>query len=104
MFKYGLTALTIAAGFLFVAGCETEHEGTSEKSTRISGEIEGHVLIAGQPVAGSTVTLYAAGEGAPTQLAQGKTDARASLNWTPNPRRKTAWFIWSPKAPRTASR
>ncbi len=79
LFKYGLTALTIAAGFLFVAGCETEREGTSEMSTRISGEIDGHVLIAGQPVAGSTVTLYAAGEGAPTQLAQGTTDAQGEF-------------------------
>src|SRR5208282_5053102 len=29
---------------------------------------------AGQPIAGATVTLYAAGAGAPTQLAQGKSD------------------------------
>src|SRR5208283_1609345 len=28
----------------------------------------------GQPIAGATVTVYAAGTGAPTQLAQGKTD------------------------------
>src|SRR5208283_2802221 len=29
---------------------------------------------AGQPIAGATVTIYAAGAGAPTQLAQGKSD------------------------------
>ena len=75
LIKHSLAALTVAAGFLFAAGCETEHEGKSEQSARSSGDIEGHVLIAGKPVAGATVTLFAAGEGAPTQLAQGKTAA-----------------------------
>src|SRR5262249_20180904 len=37
-----------------------------------SGELAGRVQGAGSPIAGSTVTLYAAGEGQPTQLAQGK--------------------------------
>src|SRR5579862_5678508 len=37
-----------------------------------AGGFEGKVLIAGSPVAGSTVTLYAAGDGKPVQLAQGK--------------------------------
>jgi len=36
--------------------------------------LAGNVQIAGSPVAGATVTLYAAGTGAPTQLAQGKTN------------------------------
>jgi hypothetical protein len=35
-------------------------------------ELDGKVQGAGSPIAGSTVTLYAAGEGAPAQLAQGK--------------------------------
>src|SRR5271166_1729646 len=35
---------------------------------------------AGLPIAGSTVTLYAAGTGAPTQLAQGKTDDNGAFN------------------------
>ena len=38
-----------------------------------SGGFAGKVQGAGSPIAGSTVTLYAAGEGQPTQLAQGKT-------------------------------
>jgi hypothetical protein len=82
LIKHCLAALTLAAGFLFASGCETEHEGKSEMSARSSGEIEGRVLIAGQPVVGSTVTLYAAGSGAPTQLAQGKTgdDGQFELN------------------------
>jgi hypothetical protein len=37
--------------------------------------IEGQVLGGGQPVANSTVTLWAAGSGAPRQLAQARTDA-----------------------------
>ena len=77
--KPGLVTLTAVAAILMTSGCKTEREGSSEKSARSSGEIEGHVLIAGQPVAGSTVTLYAAGEGTPTQLAQGKSDAKGEF-------------------------
>jgi hypothetical protein len=39
-----------------------------------AADLSGSVQGAGQPIAGSTVTLYAAGAGAPAQLAQGKTD------------------------------
>ena len=35
-----------------------------------AADLAGNVQGAGQPIAGSTVTLYAAGTGAPTQLAQ----------------------------------
>jgi uncharacterized protein (TIGR03000 family) len=38
-----------------------------------SGEFNGRVQAARSPIAGSTVTLYAAGTGKPIQLAQGKT-------------------------------
>src|SRR5262249_12627091 len=38
------------------------------------GEFSGKVQGGGSPIAGSTVTLYAAGEGKPMQLAQGKTN------------------------------
>ena len=46
--------------------------------------IQGQVLGAGAPIAGSTVTLYAASAGAPRQLAQVRTDAkgRFALNAT----------------------
>ena len=43
-------------------------------TTGSAAEIAGNVQIAGSPIAGATVTLYAAGIGAPTQLAQGQTD------------------------------
>src|SRR5208337_2960990 len=39
-----------------------------------AADLSGSVRGAGQPIAGSTVTVYAAGTGAPAQLAQGKTD------------------------------
>ena len=78
-YQQNLFAAALVGALAFASGCETEHEGTSEMSTRSSGEIDGHVLIAGQPVAGSIVTLYAAGEGAPTQLAQGTTDAQGEF-------------------------
>ena len=69
--QQNLLTLALVGTLAFASGCETEHEGKSEKSARSSGEISGHVRIANQPVAGSIVTLYEAGEGAPTQLAQG---------------------------------
>ena len=46
----------------------------------MAAELAGNVQGAGLPIAGSTVTLYAAGTGAPTQLAQGKTDDNGAFN------------------------
>ena len=45
------------------------------KASDLAGTVQG----AGLPIAGSTVTLYAAGTGAPTQLAQGKTDENGAF-------------------------
>ncbi len=42
----------------------------------LSGSVQG----AGSPIAGATVTVYAAGTGAPTQLAQGRTDDNGTFN------------------------
>ena len=39
-----------------------------------TSELAGYVLGAGKPIAEATVTLYAAGTGAPQQLARGKSD------------------------------
>ena len=41
--------------------------------------LAGSVQIAGSPVSGATVTLYAAGTGIPSQLAQGKTDGNGAF-------------------------
>jgi len=45
----------------------------------MAGEIAGRVQGAGHPIARATITLYAAGTGAPAQLAQGKTDANGAF-------------------------
>ena len=44
-------------------------------------DLSGSVQGAGQPIAGATVTVYAAGTGAPQQLAQGKTDDNGSFHF-----------------------
>jgi hypothetical protein len=80
LIKPGLVALAAGAVFLIVSGCSTCHIAKSGTTAQDSDDVEGHVLIAGQPVAGSTITVYAAGEGAPTQLAQGKTDAEGAFD------------------------
>jgi hypothetical protein len=46
----------------------------------MAADLAGKVQGAGLPIANSTVTLYAAGTGAPTQLAQGKTDDNGAFN------------------------
>src|SRR5208282_4592002 len=45
-----------------------------------AADFTGIVQGANQPITGSTVTLYAAGPGAPTPLAQGKTDDNGVFN------------------------
>ena len=44
-----------------------------------AGALSGHVLGAGAPIAGSTVTLWAASSGAPRQLAQARTGVDGSF-------------------------
>ena len=45
-----------------------------------AAELAGNVQCAGEPIAGSTVTLFAAGTGAPRLLAQGKADDGGAFN------------------------
>jgi hypothetical protein len=45
-----------------------------------AGGFGGKVLCANSPISGSAVTLYAAGEGQPLQLAQGKTGEDGTFN------------------------
>jgi streptogramin lyase len=63
-------AATLSAGVL-LAICWSQPAGApaADASGRLAGKVQG----AGSPIAGSAVTLYAAGEGKPTELAQGKT-------------------------------
>jgi hypothetical protein len=46
----------------------------------MAAELAGTVQGAGFPITGSMVTLYGAGTGAPTQLAQGKTDDNGAFS------------------------
>src|SRR5262249_51254233 len=65
-----LTAALLAGGLLAVYWPQPSSAGATADT---AGELAGKVQVAGSPVDGATVTLYAAGEGKPTQLAQGKT-------------------------------
>ena len=47
-----------------------------------AADLAGSVQGAAKPIAGATVTLYAAGTGAPTQLAQAKTDDQGAFKLT----------------------
>ena len=47
-----------------------------------SASLEGKVLGGGSPIAGSKVTVYAASDGKPTQLAQGETDEGGEFKLT----------------------
>jgi hypothetical protein len=77
--EYCIITLMTVAAFFVASGCTTCHEAKYGKSDRTSGGIEGHVLIAEKPFADATVTLFAAGEGLPTKLAQGKTDTKGKF-------------------------
>jgi hypothetical protein len=51
-------------------------------SSALAAELKGTVQGAKQPIAGSTITLFAAGTGAPKQLAQGKSDESGAFDLT----------------------
>src|SRR5262249_787149 len=64
-----LAAVLVAGGLLALHWAQPPSAGQDGGA---SGGFAGRVQGAGSPIAGSTVTLYAAGDGKPTQLAQGK--------------------------------
>jgi hypothetical protein len=64
-----LAAAVVAGGLLALHWAQPSSAGPDGDA---SGGFAGKVQGAGSPIAGSTVTLYAAGDGKPTQLAQGK--------------------------------
>jgi hypothetical protein len=68
-------------------------------------ELAGNVQGAGLPIAGSTVTLYAAGTGAPKQLAQGKTDDSGAfkLDAAPTPSDSVLYVIAKGGTPKAAA-
>src|SRR5271169_3242498 len=70
LLKYSLTALVAAGTFLLA------------HVTALGADLTGTVQGAAKPIASATVTLYAAGTGAPTQLAQAKADEQGAFNLT----------------------
>ena len=72
--KQGLVALTAVITVMYLSGCSGSgpDQGAAPQS---SSALTGQVVIAGKPVADATVTLYAAGDEAPAQVAQGKSAA-----------------------------
>ena len=67
--KPNVKTLALAAAFIAAAGHST---------TQAAG-LAGSVQVAGKPVPGANVTLYAAGTGAPAKLAEAKTDAQGAF-------------------------
>jgi hypothetical protein len=63
-------------------------------STDSARELTGCVLVAGQPVAGATVTLYAAGPAEPARLAESKTDDHGAFELdTGQPTSETQLYV-----------
>jgi hypothetical protein len=74
----------LAAGLLAYNGTRAQDPGAAP------GQLAGKVLGAGSPIAGSAVTLYAAGEGNPEVLAQGKSGPDGSFALTVGPKEREA--------------
>ena len=68
-------SLTVSLAAL---ACALAFTSSVARSADLAGSVQG----AGKPIAGSTVTLFTAGTGAPTQLAQGKTDDEGAFKLT----------------------
>jgi hypothetical protein len=66
----------VAGLLLATTGYPPASEGADDAG---AGKLTGKVQVAGGAVVGSEVTLYAAGEGKPVSLAQGKTGAEGTL-------------------------
>jgi streptogramin lyase len=61
-----------------VLACALAFATSNVEAAALGGSVQG----AARPIAGATVTLYAAGTGAPTQLAQARTDDRGAFKLT----------------------
>lgn len=71
----------------------------------MAADIAGNVQGAGSHIAGASVILYAAGEGAPTQLAQGKTNGNGAfkLKAKPAPKDSVLYLIAKGGTPKVAA-
>src|SRR6516165_5620362 len=75
------TALAVAASFILASGWSTSR--AADVTPGATGELTGSLQIAGQPVSGATVTLYAAGAADPAKLAEVKTDDQGAFKLDP---------------------
>jgi hypothetical protein len=67
---------------------------SGQQSTGSTGELAGSVQAAGKPIAGATVTLYAAGTAAPAKLAEVKTDDQGAFKLDAGPAtRETVLYL-----------
>ena len=73
MNRRGLFETSAKAVFLVGVGRSWLVNGAMAQTPGPNADTAATVRVAGDPVAGATVTLYAAGEGAPAMLAQGQT-------------------------------
>ncbi len=73
--KTSSLVLAAISALILAPGCSTNRAAEGKGEGDASGEVSGHVMGAGAPIAGATVTLYAASESAPAELANGQTDA-----------------------------
>jgi hypothetical protein len=78
----GLIVLTTVAAFTFVSHRSTAPARAQAASNSLS-TIEGRVILVGKRVAGASVTLYAAGEGTPTEVTRSQTDAEGAMTFRP---------------------
>src|ERR1700742_3942319 len=91
--KSTLTAITASVA-LFISNPQAT-------ATDLMGRVQG----AGSPIAGSTVTLYVAREGAPTELAKGKSDDNGAfkLNFAETPKGSVLYLISKGGTPKAAA-
>jgi hypothetical protein len=77
-----------------VAFITVASSGSGQQSTGSTGELTGSVQAAGQPIAGATVTLYAAAAAAPVKLAEVKTDDQGAFKLDAGPAtRETVLYL-----------
>jgi hypothetical protein len=98
-------ALLAACALLLNAGCSLDHKAADASVDKANAQLTGHVQIAGSPVSGATVTLYAAGAGEPKQLADAKTDddGQFSLDGSQAPADSVLYLIAKGGTPKVAA-
>src|SRR5215471_15828163 len=80
-----LTALAVAATFVFISSWSSSRAADETSSSSSTRKLAGCVQAAGKPIAGATVTLYAASTAAPAKLAEGKTDDQGAFKLDAGP-------------------